>query len=264
MVSVGVPVADLLADPANAKWRQFSVEFCGGTHLPNCGDANGFAITAEESVSKGIRRLVAVTGVAALAAMSAATAVDTTIAQAKSAADDQLQPLVAALTTAVSAGTLPLRAKRRAHAAVVDLQARQKVADKAAKKSTGTDAVAAVVELLATAPTLGPGKLVVGEIAGATDDGLRSAVDSIKAKSPSYGVMLAAAVDGKVTFVAAVSDDLIAKGLKAGDWIRETAKVAGGGGGGRPNHAQAGGKDPAKIGESLAVARAYASKALGG
>ena len=74
--------------------------------------------------------------------------------------------------------------------------------------------------------------------------------------------MLAAASDGKVTFIAAVSDDLIAKGLKAGDWIRETAKVAGGGGGGRPQAAQAGGKDPAKIGDALATAKTFAEAAL--
>jgi alanyl-tRNA synthetase len=62
--------------------------------------------------------------------------------------------------------------------------------------------------------------------------------------------------------VAAVSDDLIARGLKAGDWIRETAKVTGGGGGGRPQMAQAGGKDSAKLPEALQAARAFAEKAL--
>jgi alanyl-tRNA synthetase len=74
--------------------------------------------------------------------------------------------------------------------------------------------------------------------------------------------MLASAGDGKVNFVAAVSDDLIAKGLKAGDWVRETAKVAGGGGGGRPQMAQAGGKDPAKLPEALRAARAFAEKSV--
>jgi alanyl-tRNA synthetase len=69
--------------------------------------------------------------------------------------------------------------------------------------------------------------------------------------------------DDKVSFVAAVSDDVIKTGLKAGDWIREAAKVAGGGGGGRPQHAQAGGKDPAKLGEALEVARAFAAKFAG-
>jgi len=70
--------------------------------------------------------------------------------------------------------------------------------------------------------------------------------------------MLAAVAGERVSFVSAVSDDLIAKGLKAGDWIRETAKAAGGGGGGRPQMAQAGGKDPSKLGEALEKAKAFA------
>ena len=86
--------------------------------------------------------------------------------------------------------------------------------------------------------------------------------DSLRKKAGSYGILLAAAEDGKVNFVAAVSDDLIAKGLKAGDWIRETAKAAGGGGGGRPNLAQAGGKDPAKLPDALRVAREYATRVV--
>ncbi len=264
VVSIGVPVADLLADPTNERWRQHSVEFCGGTHIGNSSDGGGFAITAEESVSKGIRRLVAVTGEAASNAKVSAEEVTATITKARAASDDQLPPFVAALNGSITDGGLPLRAKRRAQAAVLELQARQKQFEKLAKRATGTDAVAAAAELLSAAPALGPGKLVVGEIAGATDDGLRSAVDSIKAKSPSYGVMLAAAVDGKVTFVAAVSNDLIALGLKAGDWVRETAKVAGGGGGGRPSMAQAGGKDPGKVPAALEKARAFAVAAVPG
>jgi alanyl-tRNA synthetase len=65
-----------------------------------------------------------------------------------------------------------------------------------------------------------------------------------------------------VNFVAAVSDALIAKGLKAGDWIRGTAKVAGGGGGGRPQMAQAGGKDPSKVGDALKTAAEYAQQSV--
>jgi alanyl-tRNA synthetase len=83
-------------------------------------------------------------------------------------------------------------------------------------------------------------------------------MDSIRKRQPSLALMLAAASDSKISFCAAVSDDLIALGLKAGDWIRETAKVAGGGGGGRPQMAQAGGKDPSKLPDALAKARAFA------
>jgi alanyl-tRNA synthetase len=264
VVSIGAPVRDLLADPGNTKWRQYSIEFCGGTHLSNSGDAKSFAITAEESVSKGIRRLVAVTGVAASAATGAARNIDELIAKAKTGPDDQLAPAIASLNQSIAAGNLPLRAKRRAQLAVTGFQARIKAFEKSAKaKGTGVDAVGMGAALLDAAPPLGPGRLVVGEIAGASDDELRSAMDSIRAKAPSCGVMLAAAGDGKVTFVAAVSDDLIALGLKAGDWIRETAKVAGGGGGGRPQMAQAGGKDPSKIGEALATATAFAKSKIG-
>ena len=121
----------------------------------------------------------------------------------------------------------------------------------------------AASKLLAEAQSLGSGKLIVGEIPGAAPDQLLSAVDSLKAKAGSYGIMVASAENGKVSFVAAVSDDLIAKGLKAGDWIKATATVAGGGGGGRPQMAQAGGKDPSKLKDALQTARRFATERVG-
>ena len=146
-----------------------------------------------------------------------------------------------------------------AQAAVAELQAKLKAWEKTQKQSSaggGVDAVAARGASCSTAPpSLGPGKLVVGEIPGAGDDQLLAAIDSLREEGrAATRILLASAGDGKVNFVAAVSDDLIAKGLKAGDWIRETAKVAGGGGGGRPQMAQAGGKDPSKLPDALARA----------
>jgi alanyl-tRNA synthetase len=99
-------------------------------------------------------------------------------------------------------------------------------------------------------------------VPGAAQDQLLSALDSIRKRAGSYGVLLGAAADDKVAFVAAVSDDLIAMGLKAGDWVREAAKVTGGGGGGRPQMAQAGGKDPAKLNDALEAARSFARAAV--
>ena len=259
VVSIGAPVKDLLADPANEKWRQYSIEFCGGTHISSTGEAQSFAIVAEESVSKGIRRITALTGLAALAAGKAASETDALIVQTKSTPDDQLQLIIANLNTTLSSGTLPLRAKRRAQAAVLELQSRIKAFEKSTRAAgTKVDAIALAADLLASAPAYGPGKLIVGEIPGADDEQLRTAMNSIAKKQPSHAIMLAAVTGDRVTFVAAVSDDLISKGLKAGDWIRETAKVAGGGGGGKPNMAQAGGKDPAKIGQALEKARSFA------
>ncbi len=110
VVSIGAPVKELLADPAHEKWRQYSIEFCGGTHLSNSEQARAFTIAAEESVSKGIRRIVALTGPAASSATEAAATMDASIAKARAASDADLPPLIASLNEALSAGNLPLRA----------------------------------------------------------------------------------------------------------------------------------------------------------
>jgi alanyl-tRNA synthetase len=263
VVSIGIPVADLLKDPANEKWRQFSIEFCGGTHLKSASDVEAFAITSEESVSKGIRRIVALTGSAASAALSVANDLTSATDRARAASEPDLATAIANVQKLLGAENVPLRAKRRAQSAVAELQSKLKSWEKAQQKaaaSAGVDAVGLVGKLLDEATPLGggPGKLVVGEIAGAANDQLLGAMDSVRKKAPSHALLLASAGDGKVNFVAAVSDDLIARGLKAGDWIREVAKVAGGGGGGRPQMAQAGGKDPAKLPDALARAREFA------
>jgi alanyl-tRNA synthetase len=243
VVSIGMPVAELLRNPSAQQWRQYSIEFCGGTHLKTTADVEAFVITSEESVSKGIRRIVALTGAAAKAARQAGNA----LASIES---------VKELQQKIAAENLPLLAKRNAQARVAELQAKQKAMEKSQKSAGGID----VAQVAAT--LLNNGNVIVHAIENASDDQLRSIIDSIKKRSPSFAAMLASSDGTKVSFVAAVSDDLIAKGLKAGDWVRETARVAGGGGGGRPQMAQAGGKDPAKLQEALNVAREFASQKL--
>jgi len=264
VVSIGAPVGELLNNPGSTKWRQYSIEFCGGTHLKNTADVGGFVVAAEESVSKGIRRIVALTGVAARDIVRHDREVEQHVDRARQASESDIPKLIESLQADL-AGRLSLRTKRRVQAAVAELQAKYKAWEKSQRSAggAGVDAVGAAAALLAEAQPLGPGKLVVGSINGAANEQLLSAMDSLKKKAGSYAVMLASAEDGKVNFVAAVSDDLIAKGLKAGDWIRETAKVAGGGGGGRPQMAQAGGKDPSKLGDALETARRFAREKVG-
>ena len=267
VVSIGKPVADLLADPENSSWRQFSVEFCGGTHLKNTAEAVTFVITAEESISKGIRRIVALTGDAAQAVIAQGKSVDSLIGEATKKSEPELPGIIAVLQKSIASGDLSLRAKRRAQAAVAELQEklrRWEKANKAQSAGAKVDVAEVATRLLDSSEPLGPGKLVVGEVPGAASDQLLSVTDSLRKKAGSYGILLAAAEDGKVNFVAAVSDDLIARGLKAGDWIRETAKAAGGRGGGRPNLAQAGGKDPDRLPDALRVAREYATRVVPG
>jgi alanyl-tRNA synthetase len=265
VVSIGAPVKELLADPGNAKWRQFSIEFCGGTHLESSEQAETFVVTAEESVSKGIRRIVAHTGAAAKEVLAANHAVEKLISAGAGTPDAELPMLIAEIQKALAGSPVGLRMKRKAQSTVVEMQARFKAFEKTSKQSSASAVNVSGVagELLAGAKAIGAGKLVVAEVPGAGNDQLLGIVDSIKKQSPTYAVLVGSAADGKVNFVAAVSDDLIAKGLKAGDWIREAAKVTGGGGGGRPQMAQAGGKDPAKLGEALTQALAFAQSRVG-
>jgi alanyl-tRNA synthetase len=261
VVSIGAPVKELLKNPSDPKWRQYSIEFCGGTHLRTTGDVGAFVVTGEELVSKGVRRIFALTGDAAREVLERGRSMETMIAEARAVDDCDLAGRIATLQQSVSAGELPLRARRRVQAVIAELQDRHKKWEKVSRAQSAAkiDVGEVAGKLLASASTLGPGKLIVGDVPGATQEQLLSVTDSLKKQAGSYGILLGSANHGKVSFVAAVSDDLIAKGLKAGDWIREAAKATGGGGGGRPQMAQAGGKDPAKLLDALKVAREYAA-----
>ena len=225
-------------DPRQHAGAEYSIEFCGGTHLSSTGQAGFFKIIGEEAIAKGVRRITAVTGRAAVEYMQ------------------QVESQIAAVQQALGVGIAD--APKRIVALQDDIKTLRKKL--AAGAGLGVDPIVAAGKLLDAAPTLGPGKLIVGEIPGATPEQLLQAMDSLKKKATSYAVLIASVSDEKVNLVAACSDDLIKAGLKAGDWIREAAKVTGGGGGGRPQMAQAGGKDPTKLNEALDVARAFAEQ----
>ena len=117
--------------------------------------------------------------------------------------------------------------------------------------------------MLEKAETIGETNMIVAETAGANPNLMRQLIDQIRKKGGSNAIFLAtAAGDSKVVLVAGVSRDLVERGVSAGDWVKEVAPVVGGGGGGKPDLAQAGGKDPAKLGEALEVARATMRKLL--
>lgn len=117
--------------------------------------------------------------------------------------------------------------------------------------------------LLEQAETVGGTNLIVAETAGANPNLMRQLIDQIRKKGGSNAIFLATAGgDSKVVLVAGVSRDLVERGLSAGDWVKEVAPIVGGGGGGKPDLAQAGGKDPAKLGEALEAARATMRKQL--
>ena len=213
----------------------FSREFCGGTHVENTNDIGGFKITREESVATGVRRITAQTG----------RALHDMLYQ------HSLQ--VNELTTLLK--TTPEQLIDR----VKSLWEENKKLKKQLKKGSAGDLKAAAQKLLDQAESVGASKIIIGEIPGAPVEAIRMQIDRLRKKAPSSATVLAsAAEEGKVLLFAAVTNDLIdSKGLKAGDIVKEIAPLVGGGGGGRPQMAQAGGKDASKIGEALAAAQNF-------
>jgi len=218
-----------------------SRELCGGTHVRSTAEIGVFKLLSESSSAANVRRIEAITGPAAVAELRA------TDAKAREAA--------ALLKTGVE----------RLPEAIAELRDQTKKAAKAAASANGGGA-AVDVDALAAAATQVAGADVVAEIvsgAGGAKE-LMDVADRIKGKLGEESVtVLGAAVDGRVHLVAAVTPALVARGVKAGAVVKAAATAAGGGGGGRDTMAQAGGRDPDKLPEAIAAARAAIETALG-
>ncbi|MDX1565872.1 MAG: alanine--tRNA ligase-related protein, partial [Phycisphaeraceae bacterium] len=258
VVSIGPPVKKLIKKPEKKEWREYSIEFCGGTHLPQTADAVAFSIISEENVSKGTRRVIAVAGGKASRAAEHVQTLEGRIDAIGGEGPESLQQDLASCQEALQCITVPLRDRHRLLDKIAALHAELKQH----RKTVGKDAEAAVVAQARQIAEKTQDDLIVADLEGADADSLRKAMDVIRSKKPDAAMLIASASAEKVAFLAAVPEPMIQRGLKAGDWVREVAKVAGGGGGGRPDMAQAGGKNPARLNDALERARAYAEEAL--
>ncbi len=262
VVSIGVPVQELLSNPSNPGWRQFSIEFCGGTHLVSSEEARKFVIVKEEALAAGVRRVTALTGTAALAADLAGAELQSRANNAARIADDLLAAEydeIVKLTEELSIGAV-----RRHHIAELMEPLRERLKSlrkhaQAASRSTVVDQARALAENH-------NGRIIVEQLSGADKDSLLAAMDVVRAKWPEAAAMLLSAneIESKVFIVAAVPKACIDLGLKAGDWVKQAAAICGGSGGGRPDMAQAGGKDPSQVGKAIAEARAFAQQKIKG
>ena len=222
----------------------FSTELCGGTHVRATGDIGLFAIAAEGGVAAGVRRIEATTGAQSLRDFQAARDALGALGGALNAPPAQFAQRVAALQDDVKRLTRELQ------------QARTKAAF--AGGSGGSGAGGAVESVQVAGVTL-----VARQVEGLDKDGLRALVDHHRDQIKSGVVVLAAPADGKVLIVAGVTPDLVKK-IPAGQVVKQLAPIVGGGGGGRPDFAEAGGKDPSKIAELLAASRAVVEKLAAG
>jgi len=211
----------------------FSREFCGGTHVERLGSIGGFKIIKEESISAGVRRITALTG----------PALNDYLEKASDIVDEL------SVMLKVPCELLPERIARL-------LDDNKKLAKqlKSAGRLSGSDVMAEAKQLLEHCETVAEARMIVGMLSATSVEQARQVIDMLKKKAKSAVIVLGFEDDGKAALIAGVTDDLIKKGLKAGDIIKEIAPIIGGGGGGRPQMAQAGGKNPTKIGDALARA----------
>jgi alanyl-tRNA synthetase len=209
--------------------QDFSVEFCGGTHVDNTAKLGLFKIVSEGSVASGVRRIEAVTGLGVLMLMQA------TRSLVEDAAAALKLPNSAELVRRCGQMTAELREK--------DRQIEQLNAKLAAMQIDGLFAGAKLVDGV---------RVVTAMFSGTGADALRNMCDKVREMAPNCVAVLAGVEDGKVLFAAAVGKNALERGAHAGNVVRAVAKIAGGNGGGRPESAMAGAKDLTKIDEALA------------
>ncbi len=217
----------------------FSVELCGGTHVRATGDIGLFAITGESGVAAGVRRIEAITGLDSVRAFQRARELVAELAHSLNTRPEELAGKLAAQQDEIKRLTRELQ------------QARMKAAMGGGAPGASEDQAVDVAGV----------KLVAQQVSGLDKEGLRALADQHRSRIKSGVVVLASAEDSKVVIVVAVTPD-ISKKAKAGEIVKQIAPIVGGGGGGRPDFAEAGGKDPSKIGEMLGAARGVVERLL--
>ncbi|MEM9826097.1 MAG: alanine--tRNA ligase [Planctomycetota bacterium] len=274
----------------------FSRELCGGTHASNTSQVAAFEILSETNISAATRRIVALTGERAREHREQTTSLLDSLSQISScpagsvaaAVDDlfeELRVLKKEITSGkagqhpdafrytgnesadvseyVHARAAVRRIIRRLNVSLHDVVARvQGMVDERGRLVEELRRVTAggklsADDLIARGSTIAGVTVVVAETPGANPNVMRGWIDQIRKKSAGgSAVLLASGGEGKVLLVGGLSRDLVDRGMNAGKWVGDAAKIVGGGGGGRPDMAQAGGKDPNKLPEALTQAEA--------
>ena len=216
----------------------FSQELCGGTHVQFTGDIGSFRIVSESSIASGVRRIEAVTGM---------EAVDWT-------AEEHELLIGVSQKLSVKTDELPAR--------IISLNNQLREAEKKIKSmqsQLATSNIDSYIEKLIEINGVPFLSFHIGEL---PMDNLRQVLDQLRQKISSGVILVASESSGKACFAASISDDFVNKGIHAGQLIGKVAAVADGGGGGKPEKAQAGGKDPSKIEDALREAKKYLESIL--
>ncbi|PYN90745.1 MAG: alanine--tRNA ligase [Candidatus Rokuibacteriota bacterium] len=220
------------------KIGDFSTELCGGTHLDRTGEIGLLKVAGEGAVASGVRRVEAVAGPAAIES----------VARKEAALREAAELLKIG----------PLEVPKR----LQKLLEEQRALEKQLAELESRLARSRAEDLVKAARQVNGVAVIAGRIDGLDADGLRAVADTLRNRLGSGIVCVGSVVDGKVNLIAAVTKDLTSR-FQAGKLIQEVAKAVGGGGGGRPDLAQAGGKDPAKLDAALELVYAFVARAGG-
>ena len=208
----------------------YSRELCGGTHLHSTGQLGLLLIVSDSSIGAGLRRIEALTGVEAERFVEERSGMVNTLARHFRTPPAQVLERIATLEEQLATERRRLEeAERRAQVGAAD-------------------------NLVDSAEVIGGVNVLVARVQAESADALRPMVDRLRDRLGSAFIALAADIEGRPSFVVAATDDVVARGLSAADVVKIAAGIAGGSGGGRPQIAQAGGKDASKIDQALAAA----------
>lgn len=216
----------------------YSMELCGGTHLKHSSQTAYFRVVSEQSIASGVRRIEAATGGAAM----------------HMAHDDQL--LLRELSDMTKSPPKELAPRMRS------MQSHIRDLEQALRKAEQAQAQEKSGQLVDEAVAIGEAKVLMAQVQVSSMDALRDMAERLRDQLEPAVVLLGMDSAGKAQFVCTVSKSLVQTGIKAGDLVKIAAGVTGGGGGGRPDMAQAGGKDATKLPEAIEVARTNAIETL--
>ncbi len=216
--------------------NDFSLEFCGGTHLNNTAKVGSFHISSESSIASGVRRIEAVVGKRNLEGLR------------------QLEKTIA--TAAAELKAQPAELTDKIGSQLAEIRELKKIVDQYKSKA----ALGEAAQYLAAAKDIGGMKVLTVNLGAIEVPDLRKLGDFLRDKEPNVVAVLCAVNGEKISFLAVCGKSAVKAGIKAGDIIKNVTKVCGGSGGGKPDSAMGGGKDKAKIDEALAIVEGFVAQ----